>query len=47
MREGANGKKILMSLAISYFEQRLQSDHNPLLKLYNPEDYHKLAYYAV
>ncbi len=36
MRQGVNGKKLIMSLAISYFEQRLQTDHNPLIKLYNP-----------
>lgn len=47
MRQGPNGKKLIMSLAISYFEQRLQTDHNPLIKLYNPEVHKKLAFYAV
>lgn len=47
MRQGMNGKKLIMSLAISYFEQRLQTDQNPLVKLYNPEAHKKLAFYAV
>ncbi len=41
------GIKLLMSLAISYFEQRFQNDHNPLLKLYDPNLYNKLAFYCV
>ncbi len=36
MKCGSHGKKMIMSLTISYFEQRLQTDHNPLLKLYQP-----------
>ena len=36
-----------MSLAISYFQERLMNDRNPLLKHYNPELYRKLAFYCV
>ena len=31
------GKKTLMGLCLSYFQERLERDKNPLLKLYNPE----------
>lgn len=47
MKHGPNGKKMIMSLAISYFEQRLQTDLNPLIKQYNPEVHKKLVFYAV
>lgn len=41
------GKKLLMSIAISYFQERLQNDRNPLLKKFNPELHGKLAFYVV
>ena len=41
------GKKLLMSLAISYFEQRFQNDYNPLLRIYDPNLHNKLAFYCV
>jgi len=31
------GKKLLMSLCISYLQERLTLDKNPLLEKYNPE----------
>lgn len=41
------GKKVLLSIAISYFQERLQSDRNPLLKDYNPQLYGKLLFYGI
>ena len=41
------GKKLLMSIAVSYFQERLQADRNPLLKQFNPELHGKLAYYVI
>lgn len=41
------GKQIFLSLAVSYFQERLTNDKNPLLKHYSPEMYGKLAFYAV
>lgn len=41
------GNKILMGLCISYLQQRLGNDKNPLLKFYNPEEYKRLAYYNI
>lgn len=31
------GKKLLMSLSISYLQERLSLDKNPLLDQYNPD----------
>jgi hypothetical protein len=41
------GKKILMGLCISYLQERLTMDRNPLLKHYNPDEYQRLAYYNI
>ena len=41
------GKKILMGLCISYLQERLMADKNPLLRNYNPEEYRRLAYYSI
>ena len=31
------GKKIMMGLCVSYLQERLGMDKNPLLRYYNPE----------
>ena len=41
------GKKLLMSLAISYLQERLTLDKNPLLAHYSPEEYRRLAFYSI
>lgn len=41
------GKKLLFSIAVSYFQERIQNDRNPLLKQYNPQQYGKLAFYNI
>ena len=41
------GKKVLMGLCISYLQERLGSDKNPLLKFYNPQEYRRLAYFNI
>lgn len=41
------GKKSLMSLSISYLQERLSLDKNPLLKDYNPEEHRRLAFYNI
>ena len=41
------GKKILLSIAVSYFQERLQADRNPLTKDFNPELYGKLLFYGI
>ena len=43
----ANGRKILLSLAVSYFQDRLENDRNPLLKKYNPNQHQKVAFYSI
>ena len=48
MKEGeAQGRRALMGLAVAYTQERLARDKNPLLKVYNPEEYQRLAYYGV
>ena len=42
-----NGKRILMGLCVSYLQQRLMADKNPLLKFYNPQEYKRLAFYNI
>lgn len=44
--EGA-GKKSVMGLCISYLQERLSLDKNPLLRLYNPEEHRRLAFYSI
>ena len=41
------GKKVLVGLCISYLQERLAVDKNPLLKHYNPEEHRRLAYYNI
>ena len=36
-----------MGLAVAYLQERLAKDKNPLLKVYNPQEYQRLAYYTV
>lgn len=41
------GKKILMGLSISFLQERLEADKNPLLRHYNPNEYRRLAFYNI
>jgi hypothetical protein len=41
------GKKILMGLCISYMQERLTADKNPLLRHYDPNEFRRLAFYNV
>lgn len=36
-----------MGLAVAYTQERLAKDKNPLLKVYNPQEYQRLAYYGI
>ena len=36
-----------MGLCVSYLQERLGMDKNPLLKHYNPDQYKRLAYYNI
>ena len=41
------GKKILMGLCVSYFQERIAADKNPLLRHYNPNEFRRLAFYNI
>ena len=45
MMKEKDGKRVLMGLALSYFEQRIQGDKNPLLQQYDIQLHQKIAYY--
>lgn len=36
-----------MGISISYLQERLNLDKNPLLKIYNPDEHRRLAFYSI
>lgn len=36
-----------MGISISYLQERLNLDKNPLLKIYNPDEHRRLAFYNI
>lgn len=36
-----------MGLSISFLQERLEADKNPLLRHYNPNEYRRLAFYTI